>query len=51
MDANTPITSSVLQTDQHLPRPGSQSGTVEADLNPLQPFFDKTWQSSEIEPI
>ncbi len=80
-------TRSMLQTDQHLPRLGSQSGTVEANpdgsidiyfgptapegkannwlqtvpgkgwwtilrlYNPLQPFFDKTWQPSEIQPI
>ena len=80
-------TRSMLQTDQHLPRLGSQSGTVETNpdgsidiyfgptapdgkennwlqtvpgkgwwtilrlYNPLQPFFDKTWQPSEIEPI
>ena len=80
-------TRSMLQTDQHLPRLGSQSGTVETNsdgstdiyfgptapggkannwlqtipgrgwwpilrlYNPLQPFFDKTWRPSEIEPI
>jgi hypothetical protein len=80
-------TRSELQTDQHLPRLGSQSGTVETNpdgttdlyvgpvppegkennwlqtvpgkgwwiilrlYNPLQPFFDKTWRPSEIEPI
>ena len=80
-------TRSMLQTDQHLPRLGSQSGTVETNpdgstdiyfgptapdgkennwlqtvpgkgwwtilrlYNPLQPFFDKTWQPGEIEPI
>jgi hypothetical protein len=80
-------TRSELQTDQHLPRLGSQSGTVETNpdgttdiyfgptapdgktnnwlqtvpgkgwwtilrlYNPLQPFFDKSWQPSEIEPI
>jgi hypothetical protein len=80
-------TRSMLQTDQHLPRLGSQSGTVEANpdgsidvyfgptspegkesnwlqtvpgkgwwtilrlYNPLQAFFDKTWQPGEIEPI
>ena len=79
-------TRSMLQTDQHLPRLGSQSGTVETNAdgstdiyfgptapegkednwlqtvpgkgwwtilrlyNPLQPFFDKTWRPSEIEP-
>jgi hypothetical protein len=79
-------TRSMLQTDQHLPRLGSQSGTVEANpdgsidiyfgptapdghesnwlqtvpgkgwwtilrlYNPLQAFFDKTWQPGEIEP-
>jgi len=79
-------TRSMLQTDQHLPRLGSQSGTVETNpdgstdlyfgptapegkennwlqtvpgkgwwtilrlYNPLQPFFDKTWRPSEIEP-
>ena len=78
-------TRSMLQTDQHLPRLGSQSGTVETNpdgttdlyfgptapdgktnnwlqtvpgkgwwpilrlYSPLQPFFDKTWQPSEIE--
>ncbi len=80
-------TRSMLQTDQHLPRLGSQSGTVETNpdgstdiyfgptapsgsesnwlqtvpgkgwwtilrlYNPLQPFFDKTWRPSEIEPV
>jgi hypothetical protein len=80
-------TRSMLQTDQHLPRLGSQSGTVETNpdgttdlyfgptapdgkesnwlqtvpgkgwwtilrlYNPLQPFFDKTWRPSEIQPI
>jgi hypothetical protein len=80
-------TRSMLQTDQHLPRLGSQSSTVEANpdssidiyfgpmspegkqsnwlqtvpgkgwwtilrlYNPLQAFFDKTWQPSEIEQI
>jgi hypothetical protein len=80
-------TRSMLQTGQHLPRLGSQSGTVETNpdgttdiyigptapdgkennwlqtvpgkgwwtilrlYNPLQPFFDKTWRPSEIEPI
>ena len=80
-------TRSMLQTDQHLPRLGSQSGTVETNpdgstdvyfgptapegktnnwlqtvpgkgwwtilrlYNPLQPFFDKTWRPSEIEPM
>jgi hypothetical protein len=79
-------TRSMLQTDQHLPDLGSQSGTVETNpdgstdlyfgpvapegkehnwlqtvpgkgwwpilrlYNPLQPFFDKTWRPSEIEP-
>ena len=79
-------TRSMLQTDQPLPRLGSQSGTVEQNAdgstdiyfgpeapegkeqnwlqtvpgkgwwtilrlyNPLQPFFDKTWRPSEIEP-
>ena len=79
-------TRSMLQTDQHLPRLGSQSGTVETNpdgstdiyfgptapegkehnwlqtvpgkgwwtilrlYNPLQPFFDKSWRPSEIEP-
>jgi hypothetical protein len=79
-------TRSMLQTDQHLPRLGSQSGTVETNpdgstdiyfgpeapagkeqnwlqtvpgkgwwpilrlYSPLQPFFDKTWRPSEIEP-
>ena len=80
-------TRSMLQTDQHLPRLGSQSGTVETNpdgstdiyfgptapdgkesnwlqtvpgkgwwtilrlYNPLQPFFDKSWRPSEIEPV
>ena len=80
-------TRSMLQTDQHLPRLGSQSGTVETNpdgstdiyfgptapsgkesnwlqtnpdkgwwtilrlYNPLQPFFDKSWRPSEIEPL
>ena len=80
-------TRSMLQTDQKLPRLGSQSGTVETNpdgsidiyfgptapegrannwlqtvpgkgwwtilrlYNPLQAFFDKTWQPSEIQPI
>ncbi len=80
-------TRSMLQTDQHLPRLGNQSGTIEANpdgstdiyfgptaphghennwlqtipgkgwwtilrlYNPLQPFFDKTWQPSEIQPL
>jgi hypothetical protein len=80
-------TRSELQTDQHLPRLGSQSGTVETNpdgttdiyfgptapdgktnnwlqtvpgkgwwtilrlYNPLQPFFDKSWRPSEIEPV
>jgi hypothetical protein len=80
-------TRSMLQTGQHLPRLGSQSGTVEANpdgsttlyfgptaptgkdhnwlqtvpgkgwwtilrlYNPLQPFFDKSWRPTEIEPI
>jgi hypothetical protein len=80
-------TRSMLQTDQHLPDVGSQSGTVETNsdgttdiyfgptapegkennwlqtvpgkgwfpilrlYNPLQPFFDKTWRPSEIEPL
>jgi hypothetical protein len=79
-------TRSMLQTDQHLPRLGSQSGTVETNpdgstdiyfgptapegkannwlqtvpgkgwwpilrlYSPLQPFFDKSWRPSEIEP-
>jgi hypothetical protein len=80
-------TRSMLQTDQHLPGLGSQTGTVETNpdgstdiyfgptapdgkesnwlhtvpgkgwwiilrlYNPLQPFFDKTWRPSEIQPI
>jgi hypothetical protein len=80
-------TRSMLQTDQHLPDLGSQTGTVETNpdgstdiyfgptapegkennwlqtvpgkgwwtilrlYNPLQPFFDKTWRPSEIEPV
>jgi hypothetical protein len=80
-------TRSMLKTDQHLPRLGSQSGTVETNAdgstdlyfgptapagkesnwlqtvpgkgwwpilrlyNPLQPFFDKSWRPSEIEPL
>ncbi|HEY5858069.1 MAG TPA: DUF1254 domain-containing protein [Aldersonia sp.] len=80
-------TRSMLQTDQHLPRLGSQSATVEANpdgsidlyfgpttpaghednwlqtipgkgwwtilrlYNPLQSFFDKTWQPGEIRPL
>jgi hypothetical protein len=80
-------TRSMLQTGQHLPRLGSQSGTVQSNAdgstdiwfgptapagkesnwletvpgkgwwiilrlyNPLQPFFDKTWRPSEIEPV
>jgi hypothetical protein len=80
-------TRSMLQTDQHLPDLGSQSGTVETNpdgstdlyfgptapdgktnnwlqtvpgkgwwpilrlYSPLQPFFDKSWRPSEIEPI
>jgi hypothetical protein len=80
-------TRSMLQTDQHLPRLGSQSGTVETNpdgstdiyfgptapsgkesnwlqtvpgkgwwtilrlYNPLEPFFDKSWRPSEIEPV
>jgi hypothetical protein len=80
-------TRSMLQTDQHLPDLGSQSGTVETNpdgstdiyfgptapegkennwlqtvpgkgwwiilrlYNPLQPFFDKSWRPSEIEPV
>jgi hypothetical protein len=80
-------TRSMLQTDQHLPRLGSQSGTVETKpdgstdiyfgpaapegkehnwlqtvpgkgwwtilrlYNPLQPFFDKSWRPSEIQPL
>jgi hypothetical protein len=80
-------TRSMLQTGQHLPRLGSQSGTVKANpdgsttlyfgptapegkednwlqtvpgkgwwtilrlYNPLQPFFDKSWRPSEIEPV
>jgi hypothetical protein len=80
-------TRSMLQTDQHLPDLGSQTGTVESNpdgttdiyfgptapegkennwlqtvpgkgwwtilrlYNPLQPFFDKTWRPSEIEPV
>jgi hypothetical protein len=80
-------TRSMLQTGQHLPRVGSQSGTVETNpdgsidiyfgptapegnannwlqtvpgkgwwtilrlYNPLQAFFDKTWQPGEIEPL
>jgi len=80
-------TRSMLQTDQHLPRLGSQSGTVHTNpdgstdlyfgptapegkednwlqtvpgkgwwtilrlYNPLQSFFDKSWQPSEIEPV
>jgi hypothetical protein len=79
-------TRSMLRTDQHLPRLGSQSGTVETNsdgstdiyfgptapegktnnwlqtvpgkgwwpilrlYSPLQPFFDKSWRPSEIEP-
>jgi hypothetical protein len=79
-------TRSMLKTEQHLPRLGSQSGTVETNpdgstdlyfgptapegkannwlqtvpgkgwwpilrlYNPLQPFFDKSWRPSEIEP-
>jgi hypothetical protein len=79
-------TRSMLQTDQHLPDLGSQSGTVETNpdgsidiyfgptapdgktnnwlqtvpgkgwwpilrlYSPLQPFFDKSWRPSEIEP-
>ena len=80
-------TRSLLQTDQHMPRVGSQSGTVEQNADgstdihfgpqapagkennwlqtipgkgwfailrlysPLQPFFDKSWRPSEIEPL
>jgi hypothetical protein len=80
-------TRSMLQTDQHLPRLGSQSGTVETNpdgstdiyfgptapsgkesnwlqtlpgkgwwtilrlYNPLEPFFEKSWRPSEIEPF
>lgn len=80
-------TRSMLQTDQHLPRLGSQSGTVQTNpdgstdlyfgptapegkednwlqtvpgkgwwtilrfYNPLQSFFDKSWQPSEIDPV
>ena len=80
-------TRSLLQTDQHMPRLGSQSGTVEQNADgstdvyfgpqapagsennwlqtipgkgwfailrlysPLQPFFDKSWRPSEIEPV
>jgi hypothetical protein len=80
-------TRSMLQTDQHLPSLGSQSGSVQTNAdgatdiyfgpdapegkesnwlqtvpgkgwwtmlrlyNPLQPFFDKSWRPSEIEPI
>jgi hypothetical protein len=79
-------TRSMLQTDQPMPRLGSQSGTVEQNADgstdlyfgpeapagnehnwlqtnpdkgwfpilrlysPLQPFFDKSWRPSEIEP-
>ena len=77
----------MLQSEQLMPRVGSQSGTVEQNAdgstdiyfgpeapagkehnwiqtvpgkgwfailrlyNPLQPFFDKTWRPSEIEPV
>ena len=80
-------TRSMLQTDQHLPRLGSQSGTIDTNrdgtvdlyfgptapegmeanwlqtvpgkgwwtilrlYNPLQGFFDKTWQPGEIHPV
>jgi hypothetical protein len=80
-------TRSMLQTDQHLPDLGSQTGTVATNpdgstdiyfgptapegkennwlqtvpgkgwwiilrlYNPLQPFFDKSWRPSEIEPL
>ena len=80
-------TRSMLRTDQHLPRLGSQSGTLETNpdgtidlyfgptaptgreanwlqtipgkgwwtilrlYNPLQGFFDRTWQPSEIQPL
>jgi hypothetical protein len=80
-------TRSMLQTDQPMPRVGSQPGTLQTNpdgtidiyfgptapegkesnwlqtvpgkgwwtilrlYNPLQAFFDKTWQPSEIEPV
>jgi hypothetical protein len=80
-------TRSMLQTEQPMPRVGSQSGTVEQNADgstdvyfgptapaghesnwiqtvpgkgwfgilrlysPLQPFFDKSWRPSEIEPL
>ena len=31
--------------------PGRGSWTILRLYNPLQPFFDKTWRPSEIEPI
>ena len=43
MDANTALTSSVLQASPDPPR--------HQLYNPRRPYFDQTWQPSEIEPI
>ena len=45
MDAKTPIISSMLQIARNCWR------TILRPDKPLQPFFDETWQSREIEPI